>query len=150
MHLGRKTILTCGLMLAAVVVWVLFSGPMLINVRTGPLSGDRSLTAFNPIRNRAPEQYAVSLLTQIQSETCQQVMSGLAIADQQKSEACRKQVQDPINANCRLVERMDKGNSIWLLYQCPYRRPTEAFAEVGMTVEKKGSQCLLRSYERIY
>ncbi len=43
-------------------------------------------------------------------------MTELGISEQQKAEACRKQVQDPVTAIFRLVERVDNGTSTWLLY----------------------------------
>jgi hypothetical protein len=151
MRSRRTAIIIVGVILVACGTWVLLSGPMLINLRTGPFSGHQEVIVLNPIRNRTPERYAASLLAEIQSPACQQAVTGLGILDQQKTEACYKQERDPIRAPCKLIERSDKGTSSWLLFHCPYERATEARAEIGLTVEQVGrNQYLLRSYERIY
>jgi len=146
----KKLVYGFCIVLIALAGWSLLSGPILIDMKTGSLAGGRQFTVFNPIRDRTPERYATQVLSGIQSDACEQAVESLQISAAEKAQACTKQTRDPISSDCRLVERSDKQESSWLLYHCPYRRPTEARAEVGLTLHKSSNQWQLHSYDRIY
>jgi hypothetical protein len=150
MSLRKKLMFGCCVVLVVLAVWVLLSGPMLVNLKAGPLPGDRHVIVLNPIRDRAPERYASGVLSGVQSAKCTQAVTELGISAQQKVAACSKQEQDPVTDVCQLVERSDKGTSTWLLFHCPYQRPTDARAEIALTLDRSGNQWQLHSYERIY
>ena len=142
---SRRTILplTLGLVLAVLAVWFLCAGPVLVK-SIGPLPA-----VWNPIRNRSSEHYAKVLLTEIQSDNCQQALAPLNISDEDKSSACDKQQRGPVRAECQLVERIDDAPTVWLLFRCPYKKPLEARADISVTLEQVGDRWLLRAYERI-
>ncbi len=82
MRLQTISKLGCGLILMAVAAWIFLSGPMLINIHTGPLSGDYDISIFNPVRDRTPEQYPTEILSKVVSDWCQQAMTELGISEQ--------------------------------------------------------------------
>lgn len=152
---GMKSTRNFGILVVALIgtnllTWLLASGPMLIRARFGPMAGDPRVSLFNPLRNKAPERYAASILSGVQSEECERATSSLAIPDVVKFGACGKQKQDPLAPACKLAERMDFGEQIWLSFDCPYRRPTEFRAHVQLTLEGRRKDWKLVSYERIY
>ncbi len=71
MRLQTISKLACGLILMAVAAWIFLSGPMLINIHTGPLSGDYHISIFNPVRDSTPEQYPTEILSKVISDRCQ-------------------------------------------------------------------------------
>ena len=146
----KAAAIACSLALTLMAAWVLLTGPMLVKIRFGPLPADPRMTIWNPTRNRAPERYANALLSGIQSNRCQQFVEPLGILEEDKAKACSKQQTDPVSSYCSLVDRTDKGKSVWLLFHCPYVRRTEARAEIGLSIERGESGWLLRSYDRIY
>jgi hypothetical protein len=146
----RRIFLVCGLVLAALFAWIALSGPMLLHVHYGSMSGNPRLAIWNPIRNRTPEHYGVQLLSKIQSENCQQTVSALEISEQERVAACGKRTHDPLANDCSLVERVDSASSVWLLFRCPYRRATKMRAQVGLTLARQGAGWSLRSYDRVY
>jgi hypothetical protein len=145
---GRKKVAIVGaLTISTVVVWLLMAGPMLIDV---PLGHHARARLFNPIRDRTPERYAQAILSGLHSERCEQEAAQLQMAGQMRRATCDKQQRDPVVSGCSLMERADTPRSVWILFHCPYSRPTEARAEVALIFEQKDGQWRLRSYERIY
>lgn len=143
----QKTVIVLVVAVIVILLWGGIAGPMLVDIRSGPLSGIR---LFNPLRNRSSERFAVELLRQIQSGDCSSNVGGLTIPDEQKRAACEKQAKDPLALPCRLIEREDKGTQSWVLFECRYVRRTDARAEVGVSVSPAGQGWAARSYERIY
>lgn len=149
MQSGRRgrVATVCGLLLAALVAWVVLSGPMLINLQHGPLQG---LRVWNPTRDRSPERAATEYLQRIQSTDCQQQIAGVQTVYPDKATACAKQARLPITDSCRLVERSDEKSGVWLLFYCPYQDSSPEWAEVDLFLKHDGSSWVLTSYERIY
>ena len=130
-----------------VLISAALRGPMLVDIKSGPLSGSRML---NPLRGRSPERFGSKLLNRIQSGDCQQTLAKVEIPDDQKLSACAKQATDPLKLPCQLVEREDNNNVSWLLFKCHYLRATDARAEVALTLHRTAQSWAISSYERIY
>jgi len=133
-----------------IYLWCVLSGPMLVRIPNAMFIGDYRFMIPNPLRQRGPEKYSTLSLAEIQSSACKSGMTKFKIPDDQKTAACRKQELDPLMPPCKLVDRSDKNASVWILFQCPYKRATEARAQVALTVTKQGGQYTLQNYERIY
>jgi len=139
-----------GVLLSAIVVWIVSAGPMLVHIRFGPLQHDPRFAIWNPLRSRAPERRAVEYLRKIQSTACSQEVATLEISNEQKIAACEKQVRHPVTASCPLIDRRDSGTVVWLLFQCPQEAHSDVTADISLTLTAREANWVLVGYDRIY
>ena len=138
------------LLVGAGLLWSAFAGPMLLQFKSGPLQSDRRFVMWNPIRNREPERFGAEVLAAIHSPTCRETMARLDAPDGEKRVACEKQERRPLLGSCALVERHDKGDRAWLLFQCSQEPHHDVLADVGLSLRQRGTEWVVEGYERIY
>lgn len=77
-------------------------------------------------------------------------MAKLGVSDGDKRIACEKQERRPLLGSCALVERRDKGDTTWLLFQCSQEAHHDVLADVGLSLRQRGTSWVVEGYERIY
>ena len=142
-------LLVC-LLLGACFLWMVLGGPMLLHFKFGPLQSDRRLVVWNRFRNKEPERFGAQYLEAIHSQQCREAMKQLDVPNQEKGEECDKQERRPLVGSCPMVERRDKGDTVWLLFQCPQEAHQDVLADVGLLLRQRGKLWALEGYERIY
>lgn len=140
---------TCGALLVGLFIWMAFSGPMLIDLRLGPMRDEPRLAIWNPMRDRNPERAGYEYLRRIQSANCKEVLAGLPLRIEEKATACAKQNRIPLKNGGRLVERTDGKSGVWLLFKCEYQNTPGFLADVDVTLRQEKGVWILYSYERI-
>ena len=138
-----------SLLLVAGLLWMALAGPMLLHFKFGPLQSDRRLVVWNPFRNKEPERFGAQYLAKIQSQQCRETVAKLDVFNQEKGEACDKQERRPLVGPCPMVERRDKGDTVWLLFQCSQQAHHDVLADVGLSLRKRENVWVLEGYERI-
>jgi hypothetical protein len=141
-------LLSC-LLVGAALLWMVLAGPMLLHFKFGPLQSDRRLVVWNPFRNKEPERFGAQYLAAIQSPQCRETMAKVDVSNQEKGEACEKQERRPLVGSCPMVERRDKGDAVWLLFQCSQQAHDDVLADVGLSLRKRENVWVLEGYERI-
>ena len=149
--MNRSLWVVLFIVLGSCLLWLILARrPMLLHVKLGPLQSDRRLVVWNPFRNKEPERFGAQSLTAIQSPRCREAVSKLDMSDEERLVACEKQERRPLVGLCSLVERRDKGDTVWLLFQCPQEAHPDVLADVGLSLRQRGSKWMLEGYERIY
>ncbi len=132
------------------LLWSAFAGPMLLHFKSGALQCDKRFVIWNPFRNKEPERFGTQLLAAIHSSECREAMVSLEVPAEENRGACEKQERRPLVGSCALVERRDKGNTVWLLFQCSQEAHCDVLADVGLSLRHRGKKWVLEGYERIY
>jgi hypothetical protein len=145
----RVGALVC-VVLGAGLLWMMLAGPMLFRVKFGPLQNDSRFVLWNPLRNKEPELAGARYLTVIHSPGCREALSKLQLSDLEKQDVCEKQERRPLLNSCPMVERRDKGDAVWLLFQCSQIAHADVLADVGLSLRQRGKVWALEGYERIY
>lgn len=145
---SRRSVIIVALILAIIILYLTLSGPVLLRVSTGPMTGDAGLTVFNPFRSRAPERCAESFLELMRTGRCDEAMAAISTAPEARETICENERQYPL-ASWRLGTREDESQKSVLSFW--YRRDGySAEDRLFVWLEKNGGQWQVINYRRAY
>lgn len=145
-HSGRRRkVIILGIM-AAIVLYLVLSGPILFTMGTGPMIGDPGLTIFNPLRSRAPEHCAEAFLELMKTGRCEEAMATISTDKVVQDTVCENERKYPL-ASWRLRTRTDESKRSRLSFR--YKRDVYE-SDLFVWVEKIGDEWRVTDYKRAY